>query len=599
MNPSSLRAFAAVSSPRTHPDGRAVRRSARLALVALGLVQSLVMSLVLSGALLLSACTSTPTAAPAASNASPKAMRPPPVKAGGGIARVETRSGPVLGYEQGGLWIFKGLPYAQARRFQAPQPAAAWTQPRSSRAPGAICPQGQGAGMDALVFVLQPRGGTPSEDCLNLNVWAPAPVAPAAPAAPGTSAVRLPVMVWLHGGAYSTGSSLDLQVMDGASLARGGVVVVSLNHRLNALGFLDLSMLGEAWQDSANAGLLDIVAALRWVQDNIAAFGGDPANVTLFGQSGGASKVADLMTMPMAAPLFHKAIAQSTFRGELLSRERSRRITERLLARLKLDPAQADTPQRLTALPYAELAAAGAAALAEVQREAEAAGERFPAPVGFGYGPMLDGRVLPWQPTDARAAALAARVPLLIGSTHHEFGGAARPAALRGANDAQIAAELTRRFGDRAAAVLAAHAEAHPGWPASDWLDTDVHYRRRAVALAERHARAGAPVWRYLFDWPSPVLDGFFKVGHGAELPFVFDNIHLAAEATGGGPEAYALAERVSAAWRAFARSGDPRAGVPEWSPFTLAGGETLVIGPEIRSRRQPDRAWLDATAPR
>ena len=572
---SSLRAFLAPSASRPGPPGRAAPGSAASA--------QLVLSLVLGATVVLSACTSTPTGADAAS---PGAMRPPPVKAGAGIARVETRSGPVLGYEQGGLWIFKGVPYAQARRFQAPQPVAAWTQPRSSRAWGAICPQEVPNRFDVLAFITQPIGGVPSEDCLNLNVWAEASAVPGG---------KRPVMVWLHGGAYSTGSSGGGSITDGASLARGGVVVVSLNHRLNALGFLDLSLLGAAWQDSANAGLLDIVAALRWVQDNIAAFGGDPDNVTIFGQSGGASKVADLMTMPAAQGLFHKAIAQSTFRGELLTRERSRRIAERLLARLGLDPAQADTPRRLTALPYGDLAAAGRGALADVQREAEAAGESFAPPVGFDYGPTHDGRLLPWQPGDPRAAAQAARVPLLIGSTHHEFGAAARPAALRGANDAQVAAELTRRVGDRSAAVLTAHAEAHPGWPASDWLDTDVHYRRRAVALAERHARAGAPVWRYLFDWPSPVLDGFFKVGHGAEMPFVFDNIHLAAEATGGGSEAYALAERVSAAWRAFARSGDPRGGVPEWSPFTLAAGETLVIGPQIRLRRHPDRAWLEA----
>ena len=523
---------------------------------------------------LLAGCTTSP----------PSIDRPPPVRAGDAIARVETRSGPVLGYEQGGLWIFKGLPYATAARFKAPQPAPAWTRPRSTRAWGPVCPQEAGSGVrfDPLAFILQHDPGFAAEDCLNLNVWTP-----------GVQA-RRPVMVWLHGGAYSTGSSHEVPVQDGASLARGGVVVVSLNHRLNALGFLDLSLLGEAGRDSANAGLLDIVAALRWVQNNIAAFGGDPGNVTIFGQSGGASKVTDLMTMPMAAGLFHKAIAQSTFRGELLTPRRSRRITERLLARLRLDPAQPATLDALARLPYAELAAAATVALAEVQREAEAAGERFVPPLGLGFGPTHDGHVLPWQPDEAQAATLAARVPLLVGSTHHEFGAAVRPPALRGASDAQLEAELSRRFGERTGAVRAAHAAAHPGWSAADAIDTDVHYRRRAVALAEHHAQAGAPVWRYLFDWPSPVLDGFFKVGHGAEMPFVFDNVQRAVEATGGGPEAYALASRVSAAWRAFAQHGDPRAGLPEWAPFTRDGGETLVIGPRIELRRRPDHAWLE-----
>ena len=515
--------------------------------------------------------------------------RPPPVRAGDAIARVDTRSGPVLGYEQGGLQVFKGLPYATAARFQAPQPVPAWTRPRSSRAYGAVCPQDRDSGrFDALAFIVQPNHGLHTEDCLNLNIWT---------AGAGAGAGGRPVMVWLHGGAYSTGSSSGAPVSDGASLARGGAVVVSINHRLNVLGFLDLSLLGERYADSANVGLLDIVAALRWVQDNIAAFGGDTSNVTIFGQSGGASKVADLMTMPAAQGLFHKAIAQSTFRGDLFTRERSRRITERLLARLKLDPAQADTPQRLAALPYAELAASGNAALADVQREAEAAGESFILPVGFGWGPTHDGRHLPWQPSDPQAAAQAARVPLLVGSTHHEFGAAARPAALRGASEAQITAELKRRFGDRARTVTAALAEAHPGWPDSNWLDADVHYRRRAVAWAERHARAGGRVWRYLFDWPSPVLDGFFKVGHGAELPFVFDNVHRAVEATGGGPQAYALASRVSAAWLAFARDGDPRSAWPEWQPYTAAEGQTLVIGAQPRLRPHPDRDWLALTA--
>lgn len=521
------------------------------------------------------------TAAAAAVDMPP--VRPAPVRVGDEIARVETAAGTVLGYEQGGLWIFKGIPYAQASRFHAPQPVPPWTRPRSSRAWGAVCPQAAGAEFDQLAFVVQRRSGWQSEDCLNLNVWTTGPKG------------RRPVMVWLHGGAYSTGSSGEAPVTDGSSLAQGGVVVVSLNHRLNVLGFLDLSLLGQGHEDSANAGLLDIVEGLHWVRENIAAFGGDPTRVTLFGQSGGGSKVGDLMTMPMAQGLFHGAIIQSSFRDALHTPARSRQIAERTLALLHLDPRDPDSARRLAAWPYAELAAASAAALAELQREAEASGEHFPAPVGLGYGPTHDGRILPWQPDAVPAATPAARVPLIVGSTHHEFGMAARPAALRGIAAGTVATARAQRFGAREAQALAALAEAHPGWPEDDWLDADLNYRRRSVELALRHARAGGRVWRYLFDWQAPVLDGFFKVGHGAEMPFVFDNVARAAEATGGGPEAYALAAQLSAAWRAFAAIGDPRGGLPAWAPWTEVGGETLVIGQQ-RSvlRRQPDRAWLD-----
>lgn len=505
------------------------------------------------------------------------------VRAGAGIAQVATASGPVLGYEQGGLWIFKGLPYASAARFQAPQPPAPWKAPRSTRAWGPVCPQDPtGTRFDPLAFITQPDYGHQAEDCLNLNIWTPGPQG------------RRPVMVWLHGGAYATGSSHGTPNTDGANLARrGDVVVVSLNHRLNVLGFTDLSLLGPRYADSANAGLLDIVAALRWVQQNIAAFGGDPGRVTIFGQSGGGSKVADLMTAPAAAGLFHRAIAQSTFRERLFTPARSRALAENFLARLQLDPTSPDTADRLARRPYAELLAASQAALDEARRDAEAAGERFDPPVGLSWGPTHDGRLLPWQPGEPDAAAQAAQVPLLVGSTHHEFAVATRPAALRGANATQVLAELQRRHGPRAGAVQAAHAAAHPGWPATDWLDTDVTYRQRAVALAERHARAGAPVWRYLFDWASPVLDSMFAVGHGAEIPFVFDNIDRAVEATGGGAEARALAARVSAAWLAFARDGDPRGGWPDWTPFTLKGGETLEIGARPALRLRPDADWL------
>jgi para-nitrobenzyl esterase len=443
-----------------------------------------------------------------------------------------------------------------------------------------------GTRFDPLAFITQPTYGDPSEDCLNLNIWTPALHG------------RHPVMVWLHGGAYATGSSQGNPHTDGGALARDGVVVVSLNHRLNVLGFLNLSLLGERWQDSANAGLLDIVAALRWVQDNIAAFGGDPGNVTLFGQSGGGSKVADLMTMPAAVGLFHKAIVQSSFRDRLFTPERSRSLTTRLLAKLQLDPAAPDTAARLAAWPYEPLRQAMEAALRDERLAAEAAGERFMPPIGLSHGPTHDGRRLPWQPDDPRAAALAARVPLIVGSTHHEFGPAVRPPALRGADAARIEAEGLRRHGSRWAAVQQAHAQAHPGAPTGDWLDTDVPYRRQAVALAERHVAAGAPVWRYRFDWASPVLDGFFKAGHGAELPFVFNNTDRAAEATGGGAAARQLARQVSAAWRAFARDGDPRAALPAWLPYTAAGGETLVIDQAPVLRRQPDRAWLCVHTP-
>jgi para-nitrobenzyl esterase len=357
--------------------------------------------------------------------------------------------------------------------------------------------------------------GYPGEDCLRVNVW--------------TSSIKagskLPVMVWLHGGGFSEGSSQEQAGYDGTNLARDhGVVVVSLNHRLNALGFLDLSGYGAKYAHSGNVGMLDIVKALEWVKKNIANFGGDPANVTIFGQSGGGGKVSTLMAMPAAKGLFHKAIVQSGSITNLMSPKYSRRIGAATVANLGISPAKID---EIASVPYENLYAAYRKAVQDVTAEARQDGalpESLLDQLLFGQCPVVDGEDIPAQPSSPEGLALSKEVPVIIGTVYHEF---------------------TRDMEDPIFKPLA------------------------LKQAADRLAAGCAPIYFYQFTWESPVLDGALGSTHCIEIPFVFDNVLLHRTFTGGGEDAIELGHRVSALWTSFAKDGKPQAeGVPEWQPW-------------------------------
>ena len=317
---------------------------------------------------------------------------------------VQTCRGKVAGYVDDGIFTYKGIPYAKAERFMAPVPADSWEGIRSSRAYGPTCPQGKRMGWysDEQAFSFNWDDGFPDENCLRVNIWTPGI----------NDGKKRPVMVWLHGGGYSSGSGQELPSYDGANLARkGDVVVVTLNHRLNVLGFLDLSAYGNEFAKSGNAGLLDMVAALEWVRDNISSFGGDNGNVTIFGQSGGGGKVSTLLATPSAEGLYHKAIIQSGSMLRTMESKWSSKIGQAVVKEI-------GSVEALKTLPYEKLLAAGDKAVAEVRKEAEKEGITS---FIFGWAPTVEGDVLPCQPFDPQAPEQSRNVPVMTGTTIHEF----------------------------------------------------------------------------------------------------------------------------------------------------------------------------------
>lgn len=498
-----------------------------------------------------------------------------------------TESGRVQGYISNDIFTFKGIPYGQAERFATATKAEPWEGVRSSRTYGPVAPlmSPTTAVQDESEFVFDHDWGYTNEDCLVLNVWSPGL----------NDGRKRPVMFWIHGGGYTAGSSQELPSYDGENLASSGdIVVVSINHRLNVLGFLDLSAYDDEYATSANNSIVDIRLALEWVRDNIENFGGDPNNVTIFGQSGGGAKVNNLMSMPSAKGLFHRAINQSgSFRGNMLTKEVTQRIAALTLKELDLKPKEVDS---LKDLPFAELAAASGRALKTVEGELRDAGKPVGA-FGLSWGPSVDGTILPYQLYDDRAIALSKDIPLLIGTVKNEF----MPfmnGAFAGASEDKVMERIKEQHGDRANDFVAAVKSAYPETNVpSDLIDVDVMFRMGAVAQADTKAKlpGGAPVYMYLFTWQSPVMGGKYKAIHCVEVPFAFNTIDRARNMTGATPEAHALAAYVSQAWINFARFGNPtQAGLPTWEAYTPEKGATMMLDNKIELRFHPDKVFLD-----
>lgn len=512
-----------------------------------------------------------------------------PLVTGADVAVVPTKYGKVRGYIHQGIYTYKGIPYAQAKRFQAPEKPAAWEGVRSSMTWGPVCPliTPTTQVMDEIEFVFSHDWGYPNEDCLRLNIWTPGI----------NDGKKRPVMVWFHGGGYTAGSSQELPSYDGESISRkGDVVLVSVNHRLNILGFLDLSEFGEKYQASANVGMLDLVSSLEWVRDNIAAFGGDPSNVTIFGQSGGGGKVSTLLSAPSAKGLFHKAIVQSGVWSDYQNPEHTKRIGAAVLTELGIIPSKVDSIQKI---PFDKLAAAGQRAVQKVRDQLIAEGVADPG-FRFGWSPVLDGKFLLYNPSDPRALALSTDVPLLIGSTKNEFMGSLRNPAWRANDEAAIKEQLNKQYGDKADAFAAAVKKTYPGTKPSDLLDIDAFFRPSMIAQANaKSAASSAPVYMYLFTWQSPVMDGHYKAFHCMELPFVFNNIAKCEEMTGGGKDAQALADKMSQSWINFARTGNPNhKGIPAWQRYTEANGATMIFDNQCVEKYHHDKEVLSFMTP-
>jgi para-nitrobenzyl esterase len=488
-------------------------------------------------------------------------------------AIVETTAGRIRGLQIDRVHAFKGVPYgastAGGRRFLPPQPAAPWTGIRDAFTLGPRSPQGRAT----YVAEWQPLTGQeqPGEECLHLNVWTPSA---------STGGTR-PVMVWLHGGGY-TGGSPGAIPYDGANLARRhDVVVVSITHRVNAFGYLYLKDLGgPRYADASNAGMQDIVAGLEWVRDNIARFGGDPRNVTIFGQSGGAGKVSTLLGMPSARGLFHRAAAQSGSAVTSMPAAVATRNAEAYLARLGVKPTDLD---KLATLPLAQLI------------EAVQPGSGG----GFAAAPVVDGASLPHDVFNPEATALSSKIPLLIGSTETEvtwsvgtdYTAPADVDALRARVQKSLRTDATH-----AGTIVDAARAARPRATLLDLaliIETDASgFRTGVETQAERKAARGdAAVYMYRFDWYSPAGGGRLRAMHCMDIPFVFETIDECRSIVGSGDDRRGLADRMSGAWVAFARTGNPNHPLlPKWEAFTAASRQTMMFGRECRLLTDPYR---------
>jgi para-nitrobenzyl esterase len=482
---------------------------------------------------------------------------------------VETTAGKVRGVIQGGTHIFRGIPYgastAGSDRFMPPRKPEPWAGVREAFQNGPTAPQLGGPPNPLILNHRQPA--VEGEDCLVINVFTPGV----------NDGRKRPVMVWLHGGGFASGAG-SAHAFDGNYLAHSGdVVVVSVNHRLNIFGYLFLADAGgDKYADSGNAGMLDIVTMLEWVRDNIVHFGGNPGNVTIFGQSGGGLKISTLLAMPPAKGLFHKAIIESGSLLKGIHRDEASKTTERILAKLGLQANQVDELQKL---PVDRL-------LSAIDNRGSGPGT---APLNI--GPVVDGRALPRDPFDPTAPEISADVPLIIGTVNTEGTFFTPPdSPLFSLDEAGMRTRLTPRFGEATDKLIDLYRKEMPNATPSQIYFLITAFPTAAIAQAERKVAQGkAPVYMYLFTWETPVEGGKRHSPHTVDLPFVFNNVVEQPEEVGNGPELQPLAEKVSGAWTAFAHTGNPStAGAPKWLAYTANERATMIINNEWKLVNDP-----------
>jgi para-nitrobenzyl esterase len=489
-----------------------------------------------------------------------------------GAPEVTTAYGKILGTNTNGVFVFKGIPYGAStegkNRFMPPVAPQPWTGVREALLYAGRSPQAPGSPQrPELANVWGPVDKLPvGEDCLTLHVWTP-----------GLDGAKRPVMVWLHGGAFSYGSANSPRY-DSTNLARrNDVVVVAVNHRLNIFGHLDLSAVGgEKFAQSGNVGVLDLVAALQWVRDHAARFGGDPGNVTIFGQSGGGGKVTALLAMPSAKGLFHKAVIESGASVRFAERERTTQLAAAVMKQLGIGANQLDD---LQTLPIAKLQEAIGPAQKTLPKP------RYPLLDRYNFGPVIDGKVLPAQPYDPAATTLSDDIPLMIGGTRTESSIFLAPDDAvwnRTVTEDELAKRIKALAGDNADGLLAYYKQHYPMASPTDrllFMTTGSNFEVRSMTLGERKAAQGkASVWMYRFDWETPAYDGKLKSPHSMEVPFVFDTLAVIGEQHK--KEGYqALADKVSKTWATFARTGNPaHPALPAWPTYSANQRDTMIF---------------------
>lgn len=488
-----------------------------------------------------------------------------------------TSEGEVIGkITSSGVYVFKGIPYATAERFMAPEAAPKRQEALDCTSYGAVAPQVIYERTESEVNWYNVDEGTKDEDCLNLNIWT-------RDIRPGT---KKPVLVYLFTG-YTIGHSHELAGYDGEYLANNhNLVVVTPNHRLNSFGFLDLSFMGQKYQHSANAGLLDLVAALRWIKANIAHFGGNPDNITLMGQGTGGGKVMTLLSMPQTEGLIHKAIIESGSLFKVMDSKYSRRLASITLSELGVT---AENIAVLDTISHSALREATNVAFERVRAMAfeDGTSNAFVEDDNlidyFGWAPSLDGVVLTEQPYIA-APRRASNIPILIGTNKHEATPSLYKMDYASMDERGRDSLVITRLGSLYSKAEEQYRISYPrtSYSPSELFDLDIKFRRMALNFAERRYEEGisTPIYMYLFGYESPTEDGVFRSHHMLEIPFAMGNTTLASSMTGSTKSALALSEKMSAAWAAFCHTGSPQSpAVPQWPAWTPESGATMLLG--------------------
>jgi para-nitrobenzyl esterase len=485
---------------------------------------------------------------------------------------VKTTYGTVSGSISDGVYAFKGIPYAKAERFMPPQNPDTWEGVLECNEFGFVAKQ---------IVAWIPDSTMDEKKLFSVNVWSQGIM----------DGKKRPVLVWLHGGGFHVGSSNDPMTYGKAMAKKGDIVMVSVNHRLNILGFLDLSACGEKYAQSANVGMLDIVKALEWVNKNIENFGGNPSDVTIVGESGGGGKVGTLMCMPSAKGLFKKAIIQSGTLLNEMTKEKSQALGLAVLQELGLTPNDVD---KLDTISYLSLVKAGNDAIAKIS------GPRKPgSPKMFGFAPSADGEVLLQQPFSPGFADISKDIPVMIGSTFNEL----MPTfySEKDLTLEQAKERLAKIYGDKTNQYVDLFAKAYPEYTPQDLISIDNVFRPYTIRAADaRSKETTAPLYVYFLAWKSAVDDSTKGSFHGLDIPLAFYNVDQRADWTGNTEEAWKMSDIMSSAWLNFVKNGDPNVEgkLPKWEPYTAENGATMYFDKDCRIVNNHDRELMNFINP-
>jgi para-nitrobenzyl esterase len=506
---------------------------------------------------------------------------------GDNIAIAETTYGKVRGFIHKDIYNFLGIPYGAnttgKNRFMPPQKPEPWT----AIYPAVYWPNAAPQLLDNfyadryLAFTDYWHYDDVSENCLGINVWTPG----------YKDQTKRPVLLWIHGGGYTSGNSIEHPEYHGENLSRfGDIVFCSLNHRLGPLGFSDFSAIGgEKYAASGNVGMLDIVAALEWIRDNISNFGGDPNNVTIMGQSGGGAKVCNLTAMPSAKGLFHKAVALSGLALKVGEKNNAEKLASYVLQEAGLTPLQIDKSQEL---PWRDYYAIANKAAMKLRKETGVTGM-----MAGGFSPVADGKFIPQQPYSPEATPLAADIPMIVCSTFYERSPSSFDSSIENVtlDKAKELAKTIRGFtgplGDNAGAIIEAYAKNFPDRKPIEIVSMVLSNRKNQIAFCNAKSSQPAPVYLAWFGWNPPVFDGRLRAFHTMDISFWFYNTDVQISHTGGGARPRKLAAKMSGSLVQFMKTGNPNGGgLPTWPRYTAAGGETMILNDICEVQNDPDR---------